>query len=290
MRRPISILISLSRSLSMLIGAGLVASSPGVARADQTDVCIDASVRGQELRDQGKLIAARAALLACGERACPRLLRAECAGWLADVDARTPSIVIGAVDEGGHDTADVLVTLDGAPFLARLDGQAVPIDPGAHVLHFERKGFPLVEQKVILREGERRRAITVSFAPPAALGRNHAKGVAASPAGPGRVIAVVALGGVALASGITLGVLGLGAKNDAADLRATCAPTCAVAAVDAVRREQIGANVALGIGALAASAAVILVLTWPAPAAPKPSLALRPIPGGAIAGLALPFW
>jgi hypothetical protein len=278
------------RALSVLIGASLVASSPGVARADQTDVCIDASVRGQELRDQGKLVAARAALLACGERACPRLLQAECAGWLADVDARTPSVVVGAVDEGGHDTADVVVTLDGAPFLARLDGQARALDPGAHVLRFERKGLPFVEQKVILREGERRRVITVSFAPAAAaLGRGDAPAVAASPAGPGRVIAVVALGGVAVASGLTLAVLGLGAKNDAADLRATCAPTCSVAAVDAVRREQIGANVALGIGALAASAAAILVFTWPAPAALTPSVALRPMRGGAIAGFVLPF-
>ena len=45
----------------------------------------------------------------------------------------------------------------------------------------------------------------------------------------------------------------------------------------------------LGIGALAASAAVILVLTWPSPAPAKPSVALRPIVGGAIAGFELPF-
>lgn len=283
MRLPALILI--------LVGAALVASAPGRARADQTDVCIDASVRGQELRDQGKLVAARVALLACGERACPRLLQTECAGWLADVDARTPSIVIGAVDEGGHDTAEVKVTLDGAPFLARLDGQALAIDPGAHVLRFERNGRPFVEQQVILREGERRRAITVSFAPAAGLGRNDAPGVpgASSSAGPGRPIAVIALGAVAIASGVTLAVLGLGAKNDAAHLRATCAPTCTVDAVDAVRREEIGANVALGIGVLAAGATAILALTWPSPAAPRPSVAVQPIHGGAIAGFSLPF-
>ena len=279
-----------SALILILCGAALVASSPGLARADHTDVCIDASVRGQELRDQGKLVAARAALLACGERACPRLLQSECAGWLADVEARTPSIVIGAVDEGGHDTAEVKVTLDGAPFLARLDGQARAIDPGAHVLRFERKSGPFAEQQVILREGERRRAITVSFAP--ALGQHDAPSVAGPPGstgGLGRPVAFVALAGVTIASGITLAVLGLGARNDAAHLRATCAPTCAVAAVDAVRREEIGANVALGIGVLAASAAAILALTWPVPAAPPASVALQPIQGGAIAGFELPF-
>ena len=281
------------RSILILFGvtAGLVASSPGLARADKTDVCIDASVRGQELRDQGKLVAARVELLTCGNRACPRLLQVECAGWLADVETRTPSIVIGALDEAGHDTAEVKVTLDGAPFLARLDGQAVPIDPGAHRLRFERAGRPFLEQNVIVREGERRRAVTVSFAPAAALARPDAPVVAAPPGSThtGRTVAVVALGGVAIASGITLAVLGLGAKNDAANLRVTCAPTCAVAAVDAVRREQIGANVALGIGVLAAGAAAILVLTWPAPAASKAAVALRPIEGGAIAGFALRF-
>jgi hypothetical protein len=269
---------------------------PRAARADQTDACIDASVRGQELRDQGKLVAARAALLACGTPRCPRLLRRECSGWLADVEARTPSVVIGATDEAGHDTAEVKVTVDGAPFLARLEGQAVAIDPGAHVLRFERAGRPAVEQKVIVREGERRRAISVSFAPsaspPGPLGRKDDP-VAPTPpvagAGVARPIAVAALGGLAVASGVTLAVLGLGAKSDADALRATCAPTCAESAVDAVRHKQIGANVALGVGVLAAGAAAVLIFTWPAPAAATASVAVRPIDGGAIGGFALRF-
>ena len=286
MRRPRLILLGL--------GLGFLASSPGTARADRTDACIDASVRGQELRDQSKLVAARAAFLACGTLACPRLLRTECAGWLADVEARTPSIVIGATDEAGHDTAEVKVTLDGAPFLARLEGQATAIDPGAHVLRFERAGRPVVEQNVILREGERRRAITVSFAPSPSpsLGRKDEPLAPAAPAagaGLARPVAVAALGGLALASGVTFAVLGLGATSDADRLRATCAPACAVSDVDAVRRKEIGANVALGVGVLAAGAAAVLIFTWPAPAAPKASLAVRPIEGGAIAGFALRF-
>ena len=280
------------RSILIPILLGLVAWSPGAARADQTDACIEASVRGQELRDQGKLVAARVALLACGTRTCPRLLRTECAGWLADVEARTPSIVIGATDEAGHDTAEVKVTLDGAPFLARLEGQAVVIDPGAHVLRFEHAASPPVEQKVILREGERRRAITVRFPPPGALGRADPPVAPAAPAaspGPARPIAVAALGGLVVASGITVAVLGLGATSDAEALRTTCAPACAVSAVDAVRRKQIGANVALGVGVLAAGAVAVLVFTWPPGAPAKGSFAVRPIEGGAIAGLSLPF-
>jgi hypothetical protein len=278
------------RAILILAGglAAIVAASPASARADQTDVCIDASVRGQELRDQGKLVAARVALLSCGARACPALLRTECAGWLSDVEARTPSIVIAATDEGGHDTADVKVTLDGAPFLTRLEGNAIPIDPGTHLLRFEHAGSPKVEQRVILREGERRRAITVRFPPPGAPDVAP-KPIASTPAGPGRPIAVAALGGLVVASGITFAVLGLGAQSDADHLRTTCAPACAVDSVDAVRRKEIGANVALGVGVIATAAAAVLVFTWPSAAASKASVAARPVLGGAIAEFALRF-
>jgi hypothetical protein len=283
-----------STSILLAVAAGLAASSPGAARADQTDACIEASVRGQELRDQGKLLAAREQLLVCGVQSCPRVLQKECSEWLAEVEARTPSIVIGAVDAAGRDTADVKVTLDGAPFLARLDGQAQPIDPGAHRLSFEHAGSATLEQQVILREGERRRVVTVRLpplAPPLAPSAPPAAPAApAAAAGPGRALAVVGLGGLAVASGVTFAVLGLGARGDADHLRTTCAPACDPGDVDAVRAKQIGANVALGAGVLAAGAAAVLVFTWPAPSASRARVAVRPIVGGAIGGIALPFW
>ena len=249
-------------------------------------------MRGQQLRDKGKLLAAREQLLACGVQSCPRLLPKECAEWLAEVEARTPSIVLGAVDAEGRDTADVKVTLDGAPLLARLDGQAQRIDPGAHRLSFEHAGSATVEQQVILREGERRRVVTVRFPPLAPTAPRAAPVASAAPAaavGPARTVAVVALGGLAVASGVTFAVLGFGARGDASHLRTTCAPACDPADVDAVRAKQIGANVALGTAILAAGAATVLVFTWPAPLASRPALAVRPIVGGAIGGIALPF-
>ncbi|MEO5731335.1 MAG: hypothetical protein ABI134_13005, partial [Byssovorax sp.] len=283
---------SLSLSILLALAASLVASSPATARADQTDACIEASVRGQQLRDQGKLLAAREQLLACGVQSCPRLLQKECAQWLAEVEVRTPSIVIGAVDAEGRDTADVKVTLDGAPLLARLDGRAQPIDPGAHRLSFEHAGSATVEQQVILREGERRRVVTVRFPPLAPTAPRATPVAPAAPVaavGPARSVAVVALGGLAVASGVTFAVLGLGARGDALHLRTTCAPACDPADVDAVRAKQIGANVAFGTAILAAGAAAVLVFTWPAPQASRPALAVRPIVGGAIGGIALPF-
>jgi hypothetical protein len=84
-------------------------------------------------------------------------------------------------------------------------------------------------------------------------------------------------------------VLGLGARGDADRLRTTCAPACDPGDVDAVRAKQIGANVALGVGVLAAGAAAVLVFPWPAPSASRARVAVRPIVGGAIGGIALPF-
>ncbi|MFS8064818.1 MAG: hypothetical protein ACMG6S_00475 [Byssovorax sp.] len=289
MRRSASISLSISLSIPLALAASLVASSPATARADQTDACIEASVRGQQLRDQGKLLAAREQLLACGVRSCPRVLQKECAEWLAEVEARTPSIVIGAVDAEGRDTADVKVTLDGAPLVARLGGQAQPIDPGAHRLSFEHAGSATVEQQVILREGERRRVVTVRFPPLAPTAPRAAPAAPVAAVGPARAVAVVALGGLAVASGVTFAVLGLGARSDALHLRTTCAPVCDPADVDAVRAKQIGANVAFGAAVLAAGAAAVLVFTWPAPLASRARVAVRPIVGGAIGGIALPF-
>jgi hypothetical protein len=296
MPRSLPRALSIPISISILVAAaGLVASAPREARADQTDACIEASVRGQELRDQGKLVAAREKLLACGAPSCPQLLQKECAEWLAEVEARTPSIVLGAVDAEGHDTADVKVTLDGAPLQGRLDGQAQAVDPGEHRLRFEHAGSAAVEQQVILREGERRRALTVRFLPPApAAPRADAVAPAAhaaplAPASPARPFAVAALGGIAVASGVTFAVLGLGARGDRDHLRSTCAPACDPGAVDAVRAKEIGANVALGAAVLAAGAAAVLVFTWPVTAGPGPRAAVIPVAGGVMGGIALPF-
>lgn len=194
--------------------------------------------------------------------------------------------MLGAIDAGGRDTADVTVTLDDAPFLAHLTGQAQAIDPGAHLLRFEHAGSPDVEQNVIVREGERRRAITVRFLAP----RIPREEPGASP-GSARPIALAALGGIVIASGVTFAVLGLGAQSEADHLRTTCAPTCDPSDVNAARAKQIGANVALGVGLLAAGAGAILVLTWPArsQSGASPIVAVRPIHGGAIAGFAVPF-
>jgi hypothetical protein len=249
-----------------------VLGGPAIARADETDACIQASDEGQVLRDKGKLLAARARFLACSRDACPRLVRADCAGWLADVDARTPSVVVSAEDPAGADAADVRVTMDGAPFLARLDGRAIPVDPGEHRFRFERAGSAAVEETAILREGERRRTLVVRF---------RAVDEARPSAGPGgAVIAAIVLGGAALAGGGIFAYLGATAESERNALRTSCAPGCKPAQVDAVRYREIAANVALGAGLAAAATAVVLLVVRPGEAKPAARIDLVPMAGG----------
>lgn len=262
---------------SLLLSLAALAVVRG-ARADETSVCIDASARGQEQRDKGKLRDARESFLACSRPVCHRLIRADCAGWLADVEARTPSVVLSAQDPAGRDVADVRVSLDGRPLSERLGAQAIAIDPGEHVLRFERTGSPAVTQSVILREGEKRRVISVRFAVPPPTPVAEPSSVPVAP---------IVLGAVALAGGGAFIGLALSAKGDVERMRRECAPGCPEGDVTAARAKLIAGNVSLGVG-IAALVGAGVVLIAGSRTAPKPvalTLSLYPAIGGGVATL-----
>lgn len=213
--------------------------------------CIDASERGQVERDGAKLLAARASFVACSAAECPREVRTDCAGWLADVEARIPSVVISVTDDAGRDVADASVTLDGSPLQGALEGRAIPLDPGRRAFRFERAGSTPISVDVVLREGERRRKVDVRL--PRAVVPVH------RPIPP----AFYGLGAASIAFGAAFVGLGVSAKNDADTLRSTCAPRCDPGDVDVARGKMIGANVALGAGIAALGAAIIVLVTRP---------------------------
>ncbi|WP_437774840.1 hypothetical protein [Sorangium sp. So ce1097] len=281
--------------------AALACLQPVRARAgDAAEACFTASEEGQRLRDEGRLREARARFIACGAAACPALVRSDCAGWLSDVTARVPTLILSAQDDNGQDVADARVTIDGAPLAARLDGKAVEVDPGEHVLRFEREGSAPVALRLVVREGEKLRRVSARLARPAAPGRGagaagagvvapREDGAASPPAS--APLLPIALGGVAIAGGVAYAALGLSARADADRLRTTCAPRCAEADVDAVRTKVIAANVAFGVGVAAlGGAAAALLLRGAAPAAPAAAAVhVVPLPGGAAAALGARF-
>jgi hypothetical protein len=243
------------RPLALTALAVALAAAP--ARADTVDACLRAADEGQALRDQGKLTEARERFLACSRDACPGMVRADCAGWLADVSARLPSVVLGAADGDGRDLVDVTVAVDGGPAEA-LTGRSRALDPGLHRFRFARPTGAAIEVTAVLREGERSRAVTARFGgprppPPAEAPR------LSRPA----VVAAAVLGGVAAAGGGLFAGLAVSAKNEVDHLRSTCAPNCQQAQVDAVRAKEIGANVALGVGIGAVVAAAVVLIVRP---------------------------
>ncbi|MFO0761218.1 MAG: carboxypeptidase-like regulatory domain-containing protein [Byssovorax sp.] len=252
---------------AVLIGSffALLLAAPA-ALADPIDTCLRAADDGQTLRDQGHLLAARERFSACAVQACPRVVRKDCGAWKTDIEARIPSVIFSAVDSAGRPLAAVQVSIDGGP-TEPVTGDPRSLDPGTHRLEFTAAGTAasLVET-LVLRERERARTHLVALlpAPP-------------PPASPprlalGAAIASIVLGGVAIASGGAFAGLAWDAKSSVDDLRARCAPSCDPAEVDAIRAKEIGANVALGVGAAAAVAAAVILIVHPTD---KPAVAWK---------------
>jgi hypothetical protein len=245
--------------------------------ADKTSLaCIRAAEDGQAARDRGELLHAREIFAACAARECPAVLRRDCTGWLEDARRQTPSVVIVARDTAGRDLVDVQVSLDGVLREAQLDGTAIELDPGPHVVRVEAAGSDPVEERVMLAAGEKNRTINVTLAahkPPAATtpGAPPASARVAPPAGagpaqePGRgasrggglPFTSYLFGGVALAGFGVFGYFGYRGMSDADHLRNTCVPACRSADVDAVHSKLVVADVALGVGVVS-----LAVATW----------------------------
>ncbi|XYI03713.1 hypothetical protein ACMHYB_29695 [Sorangium sp. So ce1128] len=153
-------------ALALSLAAALSLAGAGARAQPSKRACAAAYERAQGLRRDGKLIAAREALIACSQPTCPAAAVADCGPWLAEVEKSLPSVVIAARDAGGRERLDVRVLVDGRLLAAALDGKALPVDPGPHTFRYEPAGGPAVEERVLIREGEKNRAITVMLGEP----------------------------------------------------------------------------------------------------------------------------
>lgn len=269
-----------------------IAMLPGqqARAADAKAQCIAAYEQGQKLKQESKLSEARKQLLVCIRDVCPDALSHECEQWLKEVDGAMPSVVFAAKGPKGTDVTDVRVTVDGKVVTEKLDGKAIPMDPGDHTFKFEYGDAPPIEQSVLVREGEKLRAINVNFG-----GGGSDPGPGTPKPEPGAVHSTPAmayvLGGLGIVALGSFTYFGLTGKSKADDLQ-SCKPYCDKSEVDATRTKLIVADVSLGVGLVSLGIATYLFLSKP-DAAPTTSTGLQlnigPTAGGAFAGVSSHF-
>lgn len=244
--------------LSLAVASCLLA--PRFARADSVEGCVASAEKGQSARRENQLLEAREQFISCARDACPKMIRADCARWFDDVEARIPAASVRVRTEDGRDLPAKL-EIDGKAASSYEPGRAMPMDPGKHTFRAEAEGFEPASEDIVLAEGEKARVVTLvvrSKEKKEAAGDAPKEEERAGP--PVLVYPLAGLGAAALGS---FAFFGLSGHADAEDLRGGCGRTasCAESDVDAARTKYIVADVSLGVGIVALGAAAVLWLT-----------------------------
>jgi hypothetical protein len=138
-----------------------VAFAPPASADPNARECIAAADRGQVLQRGHNLTMAREAFRVCAAPSCPAEVQRACIGWLDTADKAQPTLAFNVTDSNNVDIADVHVTVDGNPFVSKLLGTAVEIDPGEHAFRFVAPGYVSLTRKVVIVEGEKMRRVHV---------------------------------------------------------------------------------------------------------------------------------
>jgi hypothetical protein len=275
---------------SALLATSLLALDLGArtAKADDTDACLAAYEKAQQLRKDGGLGASREQLNVCVQPKCHALIKRDCSMWMAELEKAVPTIIVNARDAGGRDLLAVRVLVDGAVLQDRLDGKPHEVDPGVHLFRFERDGSVLAEERIVIQEGEKGRVINVKVG--AAETPSSGPAARPEPSAPAPIGGYVLLG-VAAVGASAFGILAAIGKHDLDEMRKEpggCAPRCDPSRVNAVRSEIFAANMSLGVGLVAAGVGTYLLLK-PRRASTGLELGVRPALGGASTDLTYRF-
>ena len=244
------------------------------ARADERVQCAEAAEEGQTRRDQADLLAARELFVFCARAPCSTSVQRSCAGWLEDVEARLPSLVVTLSDGEGRDVIGARLLVDGKERAGPLDGTSITVNPGVRELVAIAPGGARTSVKLVVREGEKARHVALRAERPrtAPALAGSAGGEAARPRGNGAPWwPAVALGGVSIAGFVTFLALDANAHAEYRDYETSCSPTCSDDKLASLRTKVTLSNVGLGVGIGAAVLAigwtVLHFATRPSPAA-----------------------
>jgi hypothetical protein len=255
------------RALRTMVAAAMVGAAT-IATVEPAHAgpkeCIAAADEGQKLRDDGKLTAARDKFITCAAKACPGAVAKQCSQWLIEAEHDTPTVTFRALDEQGKETLAVRVLIDGVAVVQSIDARALSVDPGEHAVRFELASGHAVEDKVLVRPGEKNKMIELSFQPKAPPPSAAKPGPVAPPVAPpeeGGGFHIPTLGwvglGVGVAGGVMTALFAISANNAESDLRSTCAPGCNPSEKSSIDTKIVLANVGLGIGIVGLGVAVV---------------------------------
>jgi hypothetical protein len=199
-------------------------------------------------------------------------------------------VVVTAKNTAGPVTEAKLI-VDGQPAAARLDGRAMPIDPGLHTFHLETADGAILDQEVVVPEGEQNMRIALEFRSPSqgapATRSDASSGTPArATASPWKTVGWV-LGGAGIV-GLGVGAaFGLVAMNDKNDAKCNDAGQCLPGPLADARTAASAADIALVAGAVLFAGGAALVLFAPHASSahePSPTATVRVAPAVGVAG------
>lgn len=257
----------MKRGVSGLAGVFvLLAASVGHGGDDDVKrACIVAHADTQRHRQKGELTSARDAAVRCAQSGCPDMVRGECLRWVPELDEIIPSVLIEAEDAAGA-PAQAVITVDGVDVTTRLGGAGLPLEPGTHTFRADFGDGRHAEQRVVLREGQKRRRITLvmpsgavtSVAPPVVVAPPVLRAPNPSSSRPTWPLWVTSGAAAAAVGGFAW--FGVAGREKEATMRASCAPRCSSDDVRAMRRDYLAADLFLGAALIATGATVWLHL------------------------------
>ncbi len=269
-------------------GAIAMAVALGAARAAATDAgsdistsdasqsgeasCVDAHVQAQKQRAKLELVQARDSLTACAQAHCPGPVRQDCLEWHQEVTVSIPSFVVSATAAGKEIPAATLY-VDGELLQPGLDGSAIELNPGPHVVRVVAEGYREAAVTLTARQGQKNRLVQLELKPTEAPGPQSKSARSATraltvhaipPPKPrpthggsqgwvwGSALVAAAAGGVAISSY-------LDARARFADAE-SCRPFCGSSVTDPIRTRLTLATVAgaISVGALGVAGGVWL--------------------------------
>jgi hypothetical protein len=252
--------------------------------ADNTE-CMSAASKGQELRDQGKLIEARGHFQQCAQTTCPMPIPKYCSEWLAELSKKMPTVVVRAVDDRDRDVTDATMSIDDGPTTA-VDGRPLDLDPGKHKLKVSSGQRSPYETEIVVAQSEKDRVVVARLTPPKppesntnnANNNDSTKKKKDGSSSSSKVPLISWIGwGIGAVGLISFTAFGIKARSDYNDFESTCGTRCTIDNRDTVSTSVTIADVSLVIGLVAAGVGTAFYIFQPktTPAASAASIGGR---------------